>query len=71
MLRYMQGNIYIYKILIKIASITEGIAALLRENEQEVFRWSSWDKLLPREPYCSHKIRTLPMLTYDKGQIKV
>lgn len=60
---------YRYKILIKIASITE--AALLREREQEVFRWSSWDKLLPREPYCSHKIRTLPMLTYDKVQMKV
>lgn len=69
--KYIQGGIY--KILIKIASITEEIAELLRENEHEVpvFRWSSWDELLPRELYCSHKIRALPMLTRDKGQVKV
>lgn len=56
----------------KIALITEGIAELPRENEHEepVFR-SSWGKLLPRELYCSRKIRTLPMLTYDRGQMKV
>lgn len=69
--RYVQGGIY--KTLIKIALITEVTAELLREKEHEapVFRWSSWDKLLPRELYCSHKIGTLPKLTYDKGQIKV
>lgn len=71
MLRYIQGGIY--KILIKIALITEGIAELLRENEHEVpvFSWSSWNKLLLRELYCSHRIRTFTMLTYDKGQLKV
>lgn len=68
---YIQRSIS--KILIKIALITEGIAETLRENKHEVsvFRWSSWDKLLPRELYCSHKIRTLLVLTYDKGQMKV
>lgn len=73
-LGYAQIDTRIYtKNLIKIVLITKGIAELLRDNEHEVtvFRWSNWGKLLPRELYCSHKIRTLWILTDEKGQMKV